>query len=377
MTGSYDDGPGSGAVLRAVASLLMALGHQGGPRPVSGESEALRYAAPSPPPLAPEPASGFRVPGDFASMIEEARERAQRVLDEGIERARTLSRPGGASVSAGGAVTGDLEAARQFDELRRSIALMSDDLRDVQQRLARIEMMLRGGGRPEATVPPLAPRVSIAPPPAAPSAAPPPYTPPTYAPPSPHAPPRVDLPAAPPALPPIPPRWAEQPAGLPPSAVPPMRAPQALPPFPPAPAAPPVVAPLPPLSPPPAVAPAAPPPAPTVAEATPPARPAGASGSGGAPLATFVPEDGSVLVRVAPVAGFQGLMRVQDALARLRGVRQTAVEAYSQGEARLRLELTEVTDSDEIADGLAGTLSMPAQVRDASEAERSMLIVLG
>ncbi len=92
---------------------------------------------------------------------------------------------------------------------------------------------------------------------------------------------------------------------------------------------------------------------------------------------TFVPEDGSVLVRVAPVAGFQGLMRVQDALARLRGVRQTAVEAYSQGEARLRLELTEVTDSDEIADGLAGTLSTPVHVRDASEAERSMLIVLG
>ena len=153
-----------------------------------------------------------------------------------------------------------------------------------------------------------------------------------------------------------------------------MRAPQALPPIPAAPAAPPVVAPLPP---PPPVASVVSPPAPTVAEAAPPARPAGVSGSGEAPLATFVPEDGSVLVRVAPVAGFQGLMRVQDALARLRGVRQTAVEAYSQGEARLRLELTEVTDSDEIADGLAGTLSMPAQVRDASEAERSMLIVLG
>lgn len=103
----------------------------------------------------------------------------------------------------------------------------------------------------------------------------------------------------------------------------------------------------------------------------------GASPSAGAPIATFVPEDGSVLVRVAPVAGFQGLMRVQDALARLRGIRQTAVEAYSQGEARLRLELTEATDSDEIADGLAGTLSVPAQVRDASESERSMLIVLG
>lgn len=115
---------------------------------------------------------------------------------------------------------------------------------------------------------------------------------------------------------------------------------------------------------------------PPVAQAAPPASVDGRE-QPEAPLATFVPEDGSVVVRVAPVAGFQGLMRVQDALARLRGIRQTAVEAYSQGEARLRLEIGEVTDSDEIADGLAGTLSVPVQVREASEAERSMLIVLG
>lgn len=115
---------------------------------------------------------------------------------------------------------------------------------------------------------------------------------------------------------------------------------------------------------------------PPVAQGAPQA-PADGKEQSEAPLATFVPEDGSVLVRVAPVAGFQGLMRVQDALARLRGIRQTAVEAYSQGEARLRLEIGEVTDSDEIAGGLAGTLSVPVQVREASEAERSMLIVLG
>lgn len=375
MTGSHDEDPGPGAVLRAVASLLMALGHQGGVGVSHGAIEPQRRPAP----LTREPLPESQAQGDFASVVEEARERAQRVLDEGVARAHALSRPAGVPTPASGSPSGDPEAARQFDELRRSIALMSDDVRDVQQRLARIEMMLRDAPRPAASAapPPISPRVSIAPPGAAP-VAPPLYSPPAY---------------APPTQPSIPPRRAEQPEGLPPSAVPPMRVPQAPPPPPPPPAspAPPpppppqpvVIAPRPPAPPPsPPVTPAAvePAPEPPVVEAAPtplPTRPAATPSSGEAPIVTFVPEDGSVLVRVAPVAGFQGLMRVQDALARLRGIRQTAVEAYSQGEARLRLELTEVTGSDEIADGLAGTLSMPVQVRDASEAERSMLIVLG
>ncbi|RJQ08755.1 MAG: hypothetical protein C4558_07585 [Dehalococcoidia bacterium] len=377
MTSSHDEDPGPGAVLRAVASLLMALGHQGGVGMSHGVAEPQRR----PPPPTREPLPESQPQSDFASVIEEARERAQRVLDEGVARAHALSRPVGVPTPASGTPSGDPEAARQFDELRRSIALMSDDVRDVQQRLARIEMMLRDAPRSAASSvpPPISSRVSIAPP-GTPSAAPPLYASPVY---------------APPAPPPAPPRRAEQPEGLPPSAVPPMRVPQTPPippPLPASPAPPPpppvVIAPRPP-----AVAPPPPPPSlpatpgavepapePPVVETAPtalPTRPAATPSSGEAPIVTFVPEDGSVLVRVAPVAGFQGLMRVQDALARLRGIRQTAVEAYSQGEARLRLELTEVTGSDEIADGLAGTLSMPVQVRDASEAERSMLIVLG
>jgi hypothetical protein len=89
-----------------------------------------------------------------------------------------------------------------------------------------------------------------------------------------------------------------------------------------------------------------------------------------------MPADGAILLRVTPVAGFQGLMRVQDALARLPFVRQASVEAYSQGEARLRLELADTTDSDELASGLSRSLHEPAEVREASEADRQLLIAL-
>jgi len=95
-----------------------------------------------------------------------------------------------------------------------------------------------------------------------------------------------------------------------------------------------------------------------------------------APIATFLPADGSIALRVSPVSGFQGLMRVQDALARLTSVRHASVEAYSQGEARLRIELSEPTDSEEIAAGLARSLNEPARVQAASEADRELLIAL-
>lgn len=390
MTSNPDDAPGSSAVLRAIASLLMALGQQGGQRPLPDEPTMSRRTSPPgasewPPTPSPaqEPARPARTPDDFASMIEEARERAQRVLDQGVERARALSQATAALAPAAGT---DPEAARQIDELRRAMALMSNDLREVQQRLARIESLLREWPRLDAPAPAAAPRATVAPPPPAPAAPAPPVAPPAYVAPSPPPPPPV-VAASPAPPPPAPPRWAEPPAGLPQSAVPPMRAPQALPPIPeplaPSPPPPPVApvfaaqpAPPPVVAPPSPPVPPAPRPAPPTAQGAPPAGVTGPESSE-APLATFVPEDGSVLVRVAPVAGFQGLMRVQDALARLRGIRQTAVEAYSQGEARLRLEIGEVTDSDEIAGGLAGTLSVPVQVREVSEAERSMLIVLG
>lgn len=315
MTSNGEAASAAGPVLRAVASLLTALSHQSGERPAPDEPEPVRYAPR--PDREPVP---VRASDDLGSMIEEARERAQRILDEAVERARVLSRPPAPSQSTGATGWSDLEAGRQFDELRRSIASMSDDVRDVQQRLARIEAML--GGTPVEETPPLTPRRGVASPPAA-------YTSP----------------------PPFPQPSADIPQPLTPAR--------------------PLVVPPPPLPPPPPT-PSVEPPAVESHEVA-----AETTETGDVPVVTFVPEDGSVLVRVTPVAGFQGLMRVQDALARLRGVRQTAVEAYSQGEARLRLELTDRTDSEEIADGLAGTLSTPVQVRNASEAERSMLIVLG
>ena len=82
-------------------------------------------------------------------------------------------------------------------------------------------------------------------------------------------------------------------------------------------------------------------------------------------------------LRAAPVSGFQGLMRLQDALQRIAAVRQATVEAYSQGEARLRLELSANVDSDEIADGLTTGLGQSAMVQEASEEERSITIAFG
>ena len=77
-----------------------------------------------------------------------------------------------------------------------------------------------------------------------------------------------------------------------------------------------------------------------------------------------------------PISGFQGLMRVQDALARLDAVRAATVEAYAQGEARLRIQLGNGAASGELAAGLHERLSQVARVRAASIADRSVLIVL-
>ena len=101
-----------------------------------------------------------------------------------------------------------------------------------------------------------------------------------------------------------------------------------------------------------------------------------AAGVAGSPLVTFLPSDGAITLRVAPVAGFQDLMRIQDALTRLPVIRRASVEAYSQGEARLRIELADTSDSDEIAQGLGRALRGPARVEDASEVNRELLIAL-
>ena len=83
------------------------------------------------------------------------------------------------------------------------------------------------------------------------------------------------------------------------------------------------------------------------------------------------------MLRATPIAGFQGLMRVQDALVRLASVRQATVEAYAQGEARLRVDLESDVDSDEIAGALEEALGQPASVREADEGDRTMLVVFG
>ena len=81
---------------------------------------------------------------------------------------------------------------------------------------------------------------------------------------------------------------------------------------------------------------------------------------------------GPVSLRVSPVAGFQGLMRVQDALVRIRGVRVAGVEAYAQGEARLRLRLSASMEAGAISAALADLLGRPTRIVTASTSERTL-----
>ena len=96
------------------------------------------------------------------------------------------------------------------------------------------------------------------------------------------------------------------------------------------------------------------------------------------PVATrgFDPAAGSVALRISPVAGFQGLMRVQDALARCRGVREAGVEAYAQGEARLRLHFAEQIDGAQLAASLAEALGRGVRVTAESASERTVQLAL-
>ncbi len=118
-----------------------------------------------------------------------------------------------------------------------------------------------------------------------------------------------------------------------------------------------------------AVAPApTPPPAPQTPAPAPEPEPAVAEG--------FDPEGGSIALRVSPVAGFQGLMRVQDALGRCRGVREAGVEAYAQGEARLRLHLSDRLNGEQLAKALGEILGRGARVASESISERSIQLTL-
>ena len=90
----------------------------------------------------------------------------------------------------------------------------------------------------------------------------------------------------------------------------------------------------------------------------------------------FEPEDGSVLLRVAPVEGFQGLLRVQGVLAQLPHVRQAFVEGYAEGEAQLRLTLDSALEVAWLGSALGERLGVTVQAADVSEPERSLRLEL-
>ena len=90
----------------------------------------------------------------------------------------------------------------------------------------------------------------------------------------------------------------------------------------------------------------------------------------------FRPEDGPVVLIVSPVAGFQGLMRLQDAVARVGGVNEADVEAYSDGEARLRMRLSGPVVAQSVADTLGDVLGQRATLALASAADRSLFVTL-
>jgi len=339
---------------------------------------------------------------DVELILSDAREHAQRILDESMERARALVESRSANPAS----------EQTVREVRSAVADLTTEVRDVRQRLDRIEALLRqerGGAMgtpapsaiPATTSTASTPTASPAPRPRqTPASAA--FTPPSV-PPLIHYEPEPGYAAAPPHE--AEPEAEPEPPPPPASATPPMPVPP-----PPASAIPPPAAPgpqAPPRTPSfsvvpqrtgwPALEPSdAPESVPTEAapprSAVPPVRPSppaadlepdlgdepdlGEAESDEAPIATFLPGEGTLVLRVMPVSGFQGLMRVQDALARLPFVRHAAVEAYSQGEARLRIELIEATDSDEIAAGLSKRLQEPAHVRSASEADRELLIAL-
>ena len=120
----------------------------------------------------------------------------------------------------------------------------------------------------------------------------------------------------------------------------------------------------------------APPPPPEAREPE-PARPvapppiaAPSNGAASVEAAVFAPEDGTIVLQVAPVAGFQGLMRVQDAVVRVAGVGEAGVEAYAQGEAKLRLRLSEPVDPRRLAAALGEQLGVEVRVAAASQRDR-------
>jgi len=368
---------------------------------------------------------------DVEFVLDDARERAQAIIDESTERARELIRQERAAAPLTGIDT------HAFDDLRRGLRNLVTEVRDIQQRLGRIEQLIREQNEhlievkgapvsppafvrpsrsqeyaePQDAEPQDAEPQDAEPQDAQPQYAEPQYAQPQYAEPQ-YAEPQYAEPqyaepqyaepqyAEPGVADPTLHADADPGAPEPPSVAPPRTAFSVVPPqrrewtepteataSVPAAAAFEGIPDAPTYEPP-----AAPPRTYTAASAELAPDPAAwrddqydessspdeglASAAPGSALVTFLPSDGAITLRVAPVAGFQGLMRIQDALTRIPAVRAASVDTYSQGEASVRIELAEASDSDEIVDGLARGLRSPARVEDASEVNRELFITL-
>ena len=70
------------------------------------------------------------------------------------------------------------------------------------------------------------------------------------------------------------------------------------------------------------------------------------------------------------------MLAVQEAIDEIAAVKRTIVEAYSQGEARLRLELEETIDGGALAEGISSRLGQLARVRASSEEDRTLELSL-
>ena len=294
------------AVLRAVGSLLLALGSDS---PAVAAEPAPFPPAPAASPMPERSAASRR--GDrwdederVELVLEDARERAHHIIDQSVVEAQGL-------------------LGRRRDEeriVRSAVSSLTDEMESLRSRLDRIEDLLHA----------LADR------PAAPAG------------------PRSAPPAPPPPLSTMPPQAAYDP--LPADVAPPAteHVPSPATEHVPSPATEHVPSPAPERDP----APVSPAP-------------------DGTPAAVqFFPEAGPVMLLVSPVAGFQGLMQLQDALTHIASVREATVDGYAQGEARLRLQLSGPITPIAVASGLAGQLERQAHVLVASPEERIIRVEL-
>lgn len=298
-------------------------------------------------------------------ILADARARARDLIEESMQRARALIAEG----RAGGA--GREPAGEALRDVRRAVTDLASEVRALQQRFDRLEALLNpvlGAGadfrppeRPGARV---APRTVAPAQPGAPTAASSATEAPSVwnaPPPEPRPVPAPGLGAGLPTTPAAPPLWvasAEAPDGDG-SAAPPLDVGSAS-----------VQSALTAAGPASVAGTSGPEHRSEAAQSVAPPRPAAPAG------VTFAPEDGLVSVRISPVAGFQGLMRMQEALLHVPGVREAGVDAYARGEAALRLQLAAAVNVYTMAAGLADRLGQVVRVDAVSEPDRLVRLVL-